>query len=166
MNQLIVNEKYYFSVEQKDGKIFLDGIEANFDLQEINAHTFHIIYENKSYMAEVVSIDRIQKKAVVKINNNEYTVALKDQYDTLLASMGLQISKISALDVLKAPMPGLVLDIRVKVGEKVKKGHNLLVLEAMKMENIIKAADDVIIKSIEVDKGSIVEKNQILLTFE
>ncbi len=166
MNQLIVNEKYYFSVEQKDGKIFLDGIEANFDLQEINAHTVHILYENKSYMAEVVSIDRIQKKAVVKINNNEYTVALKDQYDTLLASMGLQISKISALDVLKAPMPGLVLDIRVKVGEKVKKGHNLLVLEAMKMENIIKAADDVIIKSIEVDKGSIVEKNQILLTFE
>lgn len=166
MNQLIVNEKYYFSVEQKDGKIFLDGIEANFDLQEINAHTVHILYENKSYMAEVVSIDRIQKKAVVKINNNEYTVALKDQYDTLLASMGLQISKISALDVLKAPMPGLVLDIRVKVGEKVKKGHNLLVLEAMKMENIIKTADDVIIKSIEVDKGSIVEKNQILLTFE
>lgn len=166
MNQLIVNEKYYFSVEQKDGKIFLDGIEANFDLQEINAHTVHILYENKSYMAEVVSIDRIQKKAVVKINNNEYTVALKDQYDTLLASMGLQISKISALDVLKAPMPGLVLDIRVKVGEKVKKGHNLLVLEAMKMENIIKTADDVIIKSIEVEKGSIVEKNQILLTFE
>ena len=166
MNQLIVNEKYYFSVEQKDGKIFLDGIEANFDLQEINAHTVHILYENKSYMAEVVSIDRIQKKAVVKINNNEYTVALKDQYDTLLASMGLQISEISALDVIKAPMPGLVLDIRVKVGEKVKKGHNLLVLEAMKMENIIKTADDVIIKSIEVDKGSIVEKNQILLTFE
>ena len=166
MNQLIVNEKYYCSVEQKDGKIFLDGIEANFDLQEINAHTVHILYENKSYMAEVVSIDRIQKKAVVKINNNAYTVALKDQYDTLLASMGLQISKISALDVLKAPMPGLVLDIRVKVGEKVKKGHNLLVLEAMKMENIIKTADDVIIQSIEVDKGSIVEKNQILLTFE
>ena len=166
MNQLIINEKHHLSVEQKDGETFLDGTEVLFDLQEINAHTVHILHENRSYTAELVSIDRVEKQAVVKINGNEYAVALKDQYDALLASMGMQLSSKSALDVLKAPMPGLVLDIRVKVGDEVKKGDNLLILEAMKMENIIKSAEDVIIKSIEVDKGSIVEKNQILLTFE
>lgn len=166
MNQLIVNEKHHFSIEQKEGKIFLEGNEFIVDLQEVNAHTFHILYENKSYTAELVALDKVEKKATVKINGHEYEIALKDEYDALLASMGMQFSKKSGLDVLKAPMPGLVLDVRVKVGDTVKKGDNLLVLEAMKMENIIKSADDVIIKSIEIGQGSIVEKNQVLLTFE
>jgi biotin carboxyl carrier protein len=60
----------------------------------------------------------------------------------------------------------LVLDIRVKVGDVVKKGDPLVVLEAMKMENILKSVADVTIKKIAIDKGHAVEKNQLLLLFE
>ena len=74
----------------------------------------------------------------------------------------LNTAKVSEI---KAPMPGLVLRILAGEGEEVKKGGNLLVLEAMKMENIIKAPADVIIKSVKVKDGDKVEKNQVMMIF-
>jgi biotin carboxyl carrier protein len=62
-------------------------------------------------------------------------------------------------------MPGLVLSILVKEGDEVKKGDNLLVLEAMKMENIIKSPADVTIKFIKIKPSDKVEKNQVLIQF-
>lgn len=166
MNQLIVNENHSFSIENEGGRLFLDANEFEVDLQAINAHTFHILHDNKSYTAEVVSLDKREKKVVVKVNGNEYSVLLRDRYDLLLDNMGMQFSKNNGASTLKAPMPGLVLDLMVKVGDSVKKGDSLLILEAMKMENIIKSSENVVIKSIEISQHSIVEKNQVLLTFE
>ncbi len=71
----------------------------------------------------------------------------------------------SKVNEVKAPMPGLVLDIRVSEGDEVKKGDPILVLEAMKMENIIKSPTDGVIKKINVKKGLAVEKNQVLINF-
>jgi biotin carboxyl carrier protein len=66
---------------------------------------------------------------------------------------------------VKAPMPGLVLEIRVNVGDAVKKGDAILVLEAMKMENILKSPTDGTVSKINVKKGIAVEKNQVLINF-
>ncbi|HNM32873.1 MAG TPA: biotin/lipoyl-binding protein, partial [Chitinophagales bacterium] len=66
----------------------------------------------------------------------------------------------------KAPMPGLVLDILVEAGQAVNKGDNLIILEAMKMENIIKASGSGTVKSIHVQKKDAVEKNQLLIEME
>ena len=66
---------------------------------------------------------------------------------------------------IKAPMPGLILEINVKVGQEVKEDEPLLILEAMKMENIITSPRDGIIKSISVNKTDAVEKNQLLIEF-
>ena len=62
-------------------------------------------------------------------------------------------------------MPGLVLSVLVTEGDEVKKGDNLLVLEAMKMENMIKSPTDGIIKKIEIKQGNKVEKNELLISF-
>ena len=62
-------------------------------------------------------------------------------------------------------MPGLVIDVCISEGDKIKKGDKIIVLEAMKMENIIKSPTDGIIKKINVNKGMAVEKNQILINF-
>ena len=68
--------------------------------------------------------------------------------------------------MLHAPMPGLVLRLLVKPGDALKKGDGFLVLEAMKMENLIKAQADIRITSVEVSEGDKVEKNQVLLRFD
>ena len=67
---------------------------------------------------------------------------------------------------IKAPMPGLILEVNVKEGDEVKEGDYLLVLEAMKMENALTAPRDAVIKSISVEKGQTVEKNQLLIEME
>ncbi|HVP06354.1 MAG TPA: biotin/lipoyl-containing protein [Candidatus Acidoferrum sp.] len=68
--------------------------------------------------------------------------------------------------ILKAPMPGLVLDVRVKPGDKVSKGQPLVIIEAMKMENIIRARGEATVKVISTLPGSSVEKGDALLEFE
>lgn len=166
MSQLTVNEKHRFNIEQKDGKTFIDSKEFAFDLKKIRDNIFHILHGNKSYTAELISMNQQEKKAKVKINGNEYDISLQDKYAELLETMGMNHSTKNGIPALKAPMPGMVLDILIKVGDQVNKGDSLLILEAMKMENIIKSAASETIKSIEIEKGTTVEKNQLLLTFE
>ena len=165
MNQLTINEKHHFSIEQKEESTFIDNNEFVFDLKQLKENVFHILHENKSYTAELISYSKDDKKGKVKINGNEYEVSFQDKYDRLLETMGMNFSSQKNEVTLKAPMPGLVLDITVEVGDQVNKGDNLLTLEAMKMENIIKSSGELTIKSIEIQKGSKVEKNQVLLTF-
>ena len=63
-------------------------------------------------------------------------------------------------------MPGLVLDVKLNVGDSVEKGDSILILEAMKMENVLKSPAEGVVKSIHINKGDAVEKNQLLISFE
>ena len=67
---------------------------------------------------------------------------------------------------IKAPMPGSILNILVEAGQEVKAGDQLLILEAMKMENVIKSPGDGVVAKIHVDEKQSVEKNQVLISFE
>lgn len=71
-----------------------------------------------------------------------------------------------ALDVLKAPMPGLVMRVLVQPGDPVSAGAGLVVLEAMKMENELTASASAVVKAVRVAPGEAVEKGQVLLEFE
>jgi biotin carboxyl carrier protein len=91
---------------------------------------------------------------------------ITDQYDDLLHQLGMDNLKTNKISEIKAPMPGLVIRILASEGNQVEKGGNLFVLEAMKMENIIKAVSDVKIKTVKVKAGDKVEKNQVVMVFE
>jgi biotin carboxyl carrier protein len=97
------------------------------------------------------------------VNNDNYTVALRDQYDELLHALGMDEMNTHKVNDLKAPMPGLVTNINVVEGQEVDKGDVLVTLEAMKMENTLKCTAKAVVKKIAVKKGSAVEKNQILI---
>jgi biotin carboxyl carrier protein len=97
------------------------------------------------------------------VNNRIYDCEIKDQFDDLLKSLGLDNLNAKKINDIKAPMPGLVLKVLVTEGQEFKKGDNLLVLEAMKMENILKAPTDGIVKSIKIKPGDKVDKNEVLL---
>ena len=113
----------------------------------------------------MLSIIKEEKVFFVKVNGDKYKFNVKDQFDELLQSLGMDNLASKKVSDLKAPMPGLVLEISVVVGQEVVKGDTLLILEAMKMENVIKSPTDGVIKSIAVSMGDTVEKNELILNF-
>jgi biotin carboxyl carrier protein len=149
--------------DSKEGTI--DGNIFSWDVIEVKDGSFHIIKNNKSYSVEVIKADVTEKSFLISVNGNKYQLNVKDKFDELLKSLGLDTLNSKKVNELKAPMPGLVLEVRIAEGDTVKKGDPILVLEAMKMENIIKSPTDGIIKKINVKKGVAVEKNQVLVNF-
>ena len=138
----------------------------NVDFLPIDDKHFHILLNNKSYQATLIKANYQDINFVININGSRYTVQLSDQYDQLIEQLGLNVvAKQAALDI-KAPMPGLVLDIMVKNGQTVEEGTPILILEAMKMENVLKAAAPGLVDTIEVKKGIAVEKGQLLVKIQ
>jgi biotin carboxyl carrier protein len=131
-----------------------------------NSNQFHILQNNKSYNAEIVSINLEEKILQIRVNENVYQVQVKNRMDLLLSKMGMTNAASQKANDLKAPMPGLVLKINVEEGQVVKKGDSLLILEAMKMENVLKAAGDGVVKAIKVKQRDAVEKGQLLIQMQ
>ncbi len=155
-----------FEIENNKGQILLNKNNVTPDWILIGENKYHAIINNQSLTVELASKDETGKNMIVIINGSKYAVAIENQYDALLKQLGLDKLAGNKVNNIKAPMPGLVLRIMVAVGDSVKKGDSLLVLEAMKMENIIKATGDGIIKKISVNEKTAVEKGSILIEFE
>lgn len=165
MYQLKVNEKFNFEVSETQGAWTVNGKPMELDTLVIKDNLLHVLHQHTSYRVEIVSFSKEEKTASIKVNGHTYSIAIKDRFDDLLHQLGLDNLQSAKVAELKAPMPGLVLSVLVKEGDEVKKGDNLLVLEAMKMENIIKSPADVTIKSIKIKPSDKVEKNQVLIQF-
>ncbi len=144
----------------------LDGKSFDWDVVNVKGKSFSVIKDDKSFNVEVLSVKPEEKLFFIKVDGIKYQMNAKDKYDELLHSLGMDSLVSKKVADLKAPMPGLVLDISVEVGQEVSKGDTLLILEAMKMENVIKSPTDGVIKSISVKKTETVEKNQLILNFE
>jgi biotin carboxyl carrier protein len=164
MYKLKVNGTDY-KVEKNADQLSVNDDLITADIQQLGASAYHIINDLRSYNAEVISFDRETKTAEIKVNGNIYSVVAKDQFDILLDQLGLSTLNAAKVSEIKAPMPGLVLKLFVEEGSEVKKGENLFILEAMKMENIIKSPADVTVKTVKIKPGDKVEKGQVLLIF-
>jgi biotin carboxyl carrier protein len=164
MQSATINGKT-FEITQKDGELTVDGQPFVWDLLKISENHFHILYKNKTYRAEVVKRDAETKTFTIKLNGKTHSIKLKDKFDLLLEKMGIANTSANKLNYIKAPMPGLIIDLKVKAGDTVKAGDQLLILEAMKMENILKSPGDGVVKNVKVKKGDSVEKSQVLLEF-
>jgi len=161
-----VNNKKEYSIELNDTSSgVVDGTAFTWDVLEVKNGSFHIIKNNVSYNVEVIKANVEEKSFTINVNGSNYQIQVKDKYDELLKNLGLDNLNLKKVNEIKAPMPGMVLDIRVEVGNIVKKGDPILVLEAMKMENIIKSPTDGVISKINAKKGVAVEKNQLLVNF-
>ena len=165
MYKIKVNNKHDFDIDRNSNQLLVNADVIDADIKQLNNSLYHIINNNGSYNAEVVSFNVEDKTAEIKVNNTIYTVAAKDQFDVLLDKMGLSNLNAAKISEIKAPMPGMVLKVLVEEGAEIKKGDNLFVLEAMKMENIIKSPADVTVKTVKIKPGDKVEKGQILIMF-
>ncbi|MDX5338601.1 MAG: acetyl-CoA carboxylase biotin carboxyl carrier protein subunit [Cyclobacteriaceae bacterium] len=154
-----------FQVQNSEESLFVNGQALDWDLKWIDERTIHLIRGNESKLAELISLDRETKSIRIRLGHQVATLTLKDRFDLLLEKMGMSAAGSGAVKDIKAPMPGLILDLKVKPGDEVKKGEVVLILEAMKMENIIKAPGDGVVKDVKVSLKQSVEKNQVLIQF-
>ncbi|RLD62825.1 MAG: acetyl-CoA carboxylase biotin carboxyl carrier protein subunit [Bacteroidetes bacterium] len=144
----------------------VEGQDFELDIIRKDEVSYHLIKDNKSYNIEIVEVDKEEKIVNLKINGVPYLGKAFSEMDLLLKEMGMDNLSTKKLKELKAPMPGLVLDIQVNEGDEVNEGDKLVVLEAMKMENNLKAESGGRVKSINCSKGQAVEKNEVLIVFE
>jgi biotin carboxyl carrier protein len=165
MYQIKVNNKLNFEAKRDKGVLTVNDSPAHSDIRQLGPLSYHVIHEMTSYTVEVVNLDTAAKTAEIKVNGNTYAVSAKDQFDLLLDQLGMSSKDSSKISEIKAPMPGMVLKVFVNEGDEVKKGDNLFILEAMKMENIIKCPADVTIKTTKIKPGDKVEKGQVLMVF-
>lgn len=156
--KVTVNESFYFDFE-KESISQLDAVPT-----EVNE--FHVLHQNTPYKAEITASNFNRKSYTVKVNNTNYTVVISNPLDILIKEMGFEVGLTKQVNAIKAPMPGLILEISVIVGQIVKENDNLIILGAMKMENSFLSPRDGVIKSISVSTGDAVEKGQLLIEFE
>ncbi|NTE05476.1 acetyl-CoA carboxylase biotin carboxyl carrier protein subunit [Agrobacterium tumefaciens] len=166
MDRIEVNKNTVFNIEESNAKLSVNNRPIELDLINISASEAHILYQNQSYNVEVIEANQQDKTCKIKVNGTIYQTKVEDRFDQLLKNLGLDNLTSNKVLEMKAPMPGLVLKVLVNADTEVKKGDNLLILEAMKMENILKSATDGIVSKVLVKQGDKVEKNQILIQFK
>ncbi|MGI9533029.1 acetyl-CoA carboxylase biotin carboxyl carrier protein subunit [Lutimonas sp.] len=136
------------------------------DIQKIEENEFHLIHENKSYRAKLIESNFLDRSYCLQINSSIYSVKIKRPIDDVIEKMGYSDGSSKIINSINAPMPGIIIDIKVKEGQTVKEGDTLLILEAMKMENAILSPKDASIKKIHTDVGDTVDKNKLLIDFK
>ena len=143
----ITNEESFRILEEKDGQYIAS-------------------YKNKIYNIVIEDFCSDTKSYSMLVNDKPVSLSLKNPLDQLIQELGLQSKKEENVSQVHAPMPGLVIKLLKNEGDTVEKGDSLLILEAMKMENVIKSAGAGTIKSISVSVNDKVEKGQLMVEFE
>ncbi len=154
-----------------EAKYIVDGNEVKGEkgfssVEWIDDTYFTIHFMGKKFHGEIVEAATEDQKMTIKVNHRTFEVKKERPIDELIHKMGLDKKKIRKLHQLKSPMPGRILNFSVNVGDQVSIGTPLLTLEAMKMENVIKAEGEGIVKAIVKNKETVVEKGELIIEFE
>lgn len=161
-----MDQKYRLQVDgDREFELNSSDVEG-VDVVSLSENHAHLLHQNKSFSVEVLHRDFDNRKYTVKVNGNTYTVSIETPLDQLIKEMGLSLGTDAVEDEIYAPMPGIILEVNVAVGDTVAQGDYLCVLEAMKMENALTAPRDGVIKSVFIAQGETVDKGKLLIEFE
>ena len=166
MLEITVNDKNTFPVTQEDGQLLVNGMPVDWDASWQPNGLISVLYNGKSYTAIIEKTDRKNKEISLRVNGQLYKTAIKEPIDQLLSNMGMDLKAMQKAEPIKAPMPGMVLKILVTAGQQINKGDALVILEAMKMENVLKAGANATVKAIKVNERTAVEKGTVLIELE
>jgi biotin carboxyl carrier protein len=166
MFTITVNNNKTFEYKEENGQKKLDNQEEELDIREVEAGFYHVLYKGKSYRASLLEVSAGYKRLRILLNGHAVEVEVREPLAQWQEKSGrTKAGQEAGTLELKAPMPGLIVGVQVVEGQTVRKGEPLLILEAMKMENVLKAPSDGLVRQISVQKGDIVEKNQLLIKF-
>jgi biotin carboxyl carrier protein len=155
----MANRNWYF-----DGKevIGTDGAALRWDDHQF----FTLTFKGQKFFGELLENNTESNALTVKINHRVFQIKKKGELDDLISALGLDVPKVRKLKELAAPMPGRIVQIAVSVGQELNLGDEILSLEAMKMENVLKAEGVGTVKTILVQPDQVVEKGSVMIEFE
>ncbi len=154
-----VGNKTYNIEVGSDGEMDIDGVPHQVDIQNIDGYSlFSLLLDNRSY--ELI-VEREREEFRILLEGEMYNVRVTDERARRLMEAPARVP--SGEVAVKAPMPGLVVAVPVISGQKVKIGQGLIILEAMKMENELRAPRAGRVKAIRVSPGQVVDKDQVLV---
>jgi len=139
---------------------------GSLDIISIGDSQYHLLQDNQSNMVQILDTDFPNKSITLAVNGNIYSVKIADEYDQIVDKMGMRTIRSHQINEVRAPMPGLILEVLVTVGQKVDKGTPLIVLSAMKMENIITSPGVGVVKRIATEINKAVEKGELIIEME
>ncbi|MCF8435334.1 MAG: hypothetical protein K9G57_00690 [Ignavibacteriales bacterium] len=169
---LIVINKYIVEIENSKKEISvlssheveLEGKKLTVNLSKLSDYYYLLKIENKIF--EIIVAKTGEDNYTLNIEGRIFEIGVKTRLKDIAEEYLKNKQKETRQDELKAPMPGLIINLKKNIGDGVVLGESLIVLEAMKMENDLKSPASGIIKEILVKKGEAVEKNQRLLVIE
>jgi biotin carboxyl carrier protein len=161
------NDHPVYKVKANEFEFFFSKEEIDeVDLVQKSPVDFNLLNNHRSVNVRMIDTDNTGKKLTVEVEGESFAIEIKDELDQLVEKMGFGASSGKQIKEIKAPMPGLVLEINVSDGQVVNEGDKILILEAMKMENSIMIHASATIKRIAVTSGQAVEKGQLLVELE
>ena len=137
----------------------IDGNKYEVAINEVNDTTAKVTVNGAEYTVEWEK--PVEEKPVVKVQ----PVAVKPAAAPATPTPAPAAAPVSG-NAIKTPLPGVIIDVKVAVGDTVKKGQTVVVLEAMKMENNINADRDGKVTAIQVAKGDTVADGAVLIVIE
>jgi biotin carboxyl carrier protein len=164
--QVTANSQRVFQVKAGSGYLELDGKKLDWSVLPLVANQYSVIAGHRSRRVLISSVDAASGIVVLRLGAREYALKVEDSLQQVIRSLGLSRSALPKSREILAPMPGLVLKILVKTGQQLQAGDPVLILEAMKMENLYKSPGPGTVKNIRVTEGSAVEKGSVLVILE
>ena len=164
--------RYYVTVNGKTLEVDLAGDTPTVDGTPVAAElarvpgtpTRHLVVDGRSHVLVASREDR--ERWELHVDGERLEVEVIDERTRAIRAMTGQGAAAAGPKPVKAPMPGLVVKINVAPGDRVARGTSVAIIEAMKMENDLKAESDGVVSSIRVEEGQAVEKGAVLVEFE
>ncbi len=164
--------KYYVLVDDEefeveissDGSVYLDGHPVQVNMVRIpGQNVYSLLLNHHSYE---IAVEEERQGYTILVQGNQFHVRVEDERQRRLMSGRNQLAPPSGDTQVTAPIPGRIIKVEVAEGDEVQVGQPLLILEAMKMENEVRAHRAGRIRSVHVSPGDSVEQGAVLLTFE
>ena len=154
-----------------DNRFSFNGKKYEYEHRFISDNIMVLRINNDNYVVKVDNDTENENENAgtafnVDINSDNYKVICKSELDLLSEKFSNNKAGGKFKNTVSSPMPGVIVKMNVKPGQRIEKGDVLLVLEAMKMENEIKAAKDCVVKEVLVKEKISVEKGQVLIKLD
>jgi biotin carboxyl carrier protein len=158
-----VNNKKFEIEILADGSITVDGKRREVDFRALGPAMYSILAENVSHE---LTIEQREDEIEVLMRGRLYSNRVLDERALLMAQRSGGLAGDTGEINIKSPMPGLIVAVRVEIGQAVKAGDTVVILESMKMQNELKAVRDGTVGSVNVQPGQTVEQNKVLITIQ